>query len=141
MKLKLRRVALKDTYTIGKLYIDNKYFCDTLEDKVRDLNKNGVFDAGEYKVYGETAIPYGTYEVKWTYSPKFKKYMPLLCNVPSFSGIRIHEGNTSASTSGCVLVGENKVKGKVLNSRATVAKLYPLIKEACKKGKVTIEIV
>lgn len=141
MKLKLRRVALKDTYTIGRLYIDNKYFCDTLEDKVRDLNKNGVFDAGEYKVYGETAIPYGTYEVKWTYSPKFKKYMPLLCNVPSFSGIRIHEGNTAKDTLGCVLVGENKVKGKVLNSRATVAKLYPLIKEACKKGKVTIEIV
>lgn len=141
MKLKLRRVALKDTYTIGRLYIDNKYFCDTLEDKVRDLNKNGVFDAGEYKVYGETAIPYGTYEVKWTYSPKFKKYMPYLCNVPSFSGIRIHEGNTSKDTLGCILVGENKVKGKVLNSRATVAKLYPLIKEACNKGKVTIEIV
>lgn len=141
MKLKLRRVALKDTYTIGKLYIDDKYFCDTLEDKVRDLNKNGVFDAGEYKVYGETAIPYGTYEVKWTYSPKFKKYAPSLCNVPSFSGIRIHEGNTAKDTLGCVLVGENKVKGKVLNSRATVAKLYPLIKEACKKGKVTIEIV
>lgn len=141
MKLKLRRVALKDTYTIGKLYIDDKYFCDTLEDKVRDLNKNGVFDAGEYKVYGETAIPYGTYEVKWTYSPKFKKCTPSLCNVPSFSGIRIHEGNTAKDTLGCVLVGENKVKGKVLNSRATVAKLYPLIKEACKKGKVTIEIV
>lgn len=141
MKLKLRRIALRDTYTIGKLYIDDKYFCDTLEDKVRDLNKNGVFDAGEFKVYGETAIPYGTYEVKWTYSPRFKKYTPQLMNVPSFEGIRIHNGNWASQTEGCVLVGENKVKGAVLNSRATVAKLYPLIKEACKKGKVTIEIV
>ncbi len=141
MKLKLRRIALRDTYTIGKLYIDDKYFCDTLEDKVRDLNKNGVFDAGEFKVYGETAIPYGTYEVKWTYSPRFKKYTPQLMNVPSFEGIRIHNGNYASQTEGCVLVGENKVKGAVLNSRATVAKLYPLIKEACKKGKVTIEIV
>ncbi len=141
MKLKLRRIALRDTYTIGKLYIDGKYFCDTLEDKVRDLNKNGVFDAGEFKVYGETAIPYGTYEVKWTYSPRFKKYTPQLMNVPSFEGIRIHAGSTSQDTSGCLLVGINKVKGMVLDSRATVAKLYPLIKEACKKGKVTIEIV
>ena len=141
MKLKLKRIALKDTYTIGKLYIDGEYFCDTLEDTVRDLNKNGVFDNGEKKIYGKTAIPYGTYNVKWTYSNKFKKYMPLIENVPSFAGIRIHAGNSSADTQGCILVGENKAVGKVLNSKNTVNKLYPIIQNACKKGSVTIEVV
>lgn len=141
MKITLKRIALKDTYTIGKLYIDGEYFCDTLEDKVRDLNKNGVFDNGEKKIYGETAIPYGTYNVKWTYSNKFKKYMPLIENVPSFAGIRIHSGNTNADTQGCVLVGENKAIGKVLNSKNTVNKLYPIIQKACKNGSVTIEII
>lgn len=141
MKITLKRIALKDTYTIGKLYIDGKYFCDTLEDTVRDLNKNGVFDNGEKKIYGKTAIPYGTYNVKWTYSNKFKKYMPLIENVPSFAGIRIHAGNSSADTQGCILVGENKAVGKVLNSKNTVNKLYPIIQNACKKGSVTIEII
>ena len=76
MKIKLKRIALKKDYTIGKLYIDDVYFCDTLEDAVRDLNKNGKFDNGEKKIYCQTAIPYGTYEVKWTYSHRFKKYTP-----------------------------------------------------------------
>lgn len=141
MKLKLKRIALKPTYTIGKLYIDDVYFCDTLEDTVRDKNKNGKFDAGEYKIYGQTAIPYGKYEIKWTYSPRFKRYMPLLMNVPQFSGVRIHSGNTVKDTLGCILVGENSKVGMVLNSRATVNKLYPKIEQACKSGKVYIEIV
>lgn len=141
MKLKLKRIALKPTYTIGKLYIDDVYFCDTLEDTVRDKNKNGKFDAGEYKIYGQTAIPYGKYEIKWTYSPRFKRYMPLLMDVPSFSGIRIHSGNTAKDSLGCILVGENSKVGMVLNSRATVNKLYPKIEAACKSGKVYIEIV
>lgn len=141
MKITLKRIALKNTYTIGKLYIDGEYFCDTLEDTVRDLNKSGKFDNGEKKIYGETAIPYGTYNVKWTYSNKFKKYMPLIENVPSFAGIRIHAGNSSADTQGCILVGENKAVGKVLNSKNTVNKLYPIIQNACKKGSVTIEVV
>jgi len=140
MNIVLKRIALRDTYTIGKLYIDDKYICDTVEDKVRDINKNGVFDNGEKKVYGETAIPYGTYEVKWTYSNRFKKYMPEILNVPNFSGIRIHSGNTAADSLGCIIVGENKVVGKVINSRATVNKLYPIIEKGCKEGKVTITI-
>lgn len=140
MEIVVRRIALKPTYTIGKMYIDGKYFCDTLEDTVRDLNKNGKFDNGEKKIYGKTAIPYGKYDVKWTYSNKFKKYMPLLMNVPSFEGIRIHSGNTAEDTQGCILVGENKAVGKVLNSRNAVNKLYQLIKSACNKGTVTIEI-
>lgn len=83
MKLTLKRIALRPTYTIGKLYIDDAYFCDTLEDTVRDTNKSGKFDNGEQKIKGKTAIPYGTYEIKWTYSPRFKKYTPQLMNVPS----------------------------------------------------------
>ena len=140
MKLILKRIAIRQTYTIGKLYIDDVYFCDTIEDTVRDINKNGKFDNGEKKVHSKTAIPYGNYEIKWTYSPRFKKYTPQLMNVPSFEGIRIHAGNTSADTEGCLILGENKQVGKVLNSRATINKFYPIIKEACSKGKVTIEI-
>lgn len=140
MKLTLKRIALRSTYTIGRLYVDGNYFCDTLEDTVRDLNKNGKFDNREKKVYGKTAIPYGTYEIKWTYSPRFKKYTPQLMNVPSFSGIRIHAGNSSTDTEGCLLLGQNKKVGMVLNSRATINKFYPIIKEACSNGKVTIEI-
>lgn len=140
MKLTLKRIALRPTYTIGKLYIDDAYFCDTLEDTVRDTNKSGKFDNGEQKIKGKTAIPYGTYEIKWTYSPRFKKYTPQLMNVPSFEGIRIHAGNTSADTEGCLILGENKQVEKVLNSRATINKFYPIIKEACSNGKVTIEI-
>lgn len=140
MKLTLKRIALRQTYTIGKLYIDDVYFCDTIEDTVRDLNKNGKFDNVEKKVHSKTAIPYGIYEIKWTYSPRFKKYTPQLMNVPSFEGIRIHAGNTSADTEGCLILGENKQVGKVLNSRATINKFYPIIKKACSKGKVTIEI-
>lgn len=140
MKLTLKRIALRPTYTIGKLYIDDAYFCDTLEDTVRDTNKSGKFDNGEQKIKGKTAIPYGTYEIKWTYSPRFKKYTPQLMNVPSFEGIRVHAGNTSADTEGCLILGENKQIGKVLNSRATINKFYPIIKEACSNGKVTIEI-
>lgn len=140
MKLTLKRIALRPTYTIGKLYINDVYFCDTIEDTVRDLNKNGKFDNGEKKVHSKTAIPYGIYEIKWTYSPRFKKYTPQLMNVPSFEGIRIHSGNTSADTEGCLILGKNKQVGKVLNSRDTINKFYPIIKEACSNGKVTIEI-
>lgn len=140
MKLTLKRIALRPTYTIGKLYIDDVYFCDTIEDTVRDLNKNGKFDNGEKKVHSKTAIPYGIYEIKWTYSPRFKKYTPQLMNVPSFEGIRIHAGNTSADTEGCLILGKNKQVGKVLNSRATINKFYQIIKNACSNGKVTIEI-
>lgn len=148
MKLKLRRVALRDTYTIGRLYIDDKYFCDTLEDKVRDLNKNGVFDAGEYKVYGETAIPYGTFKINLNVvSPRFKNRVwakpyggkiPRLMNVPSFDGVLIHPGTDSSSTAGCILVGENTIKGKLTSSQKTFHKLMKCISG---QKDLTIEII
>lgn len=142
MKLRLERRFLGDKYTIGKLYVDGKYFSDTLEDKVRDLNKNGVFDNGESKVYGESAIPYGTYNIIVNHSPKFKRDLPRLLNVPHFDGILIHRGNTPENTLGCILVGENKVKGKVINSTPYEVKLVSIMKEALSKGEqISIEIV
>lgn len=140
MKLKLIRKFLKDTYTIGKLYIDNIYFCDIVEDKVRDYNKDGdLNDIGENKVYGETAIPYGTYEVEVTYSPKFKRDLPLIKNVPHFEGIRIHRGNYPKDSLGCLICGENKIKGGVINSTKYEESLVKILKET--NEKITIEIV
>ena len=118
MKLELKRLYFKDTYTIGKLFVDGDYLCDTLEDKHRE---DGI------KVYGETCIPQGTYKVILNYSARFKKIMPLLLNVFSFIGIRIHSGNTDKDTSGCILVGENKIKGQLINSRVAYNNLMSLL--------------
>lgn len=142
MKLELKRRFLGESYTIGSLSIDGKKFCDTLEDKGRDLNKNGVFDGDEKKVYAETAIPYGTYNVVVDYSPKFKRELPRLQNVKHFEGILIHRGNTAEDSAGCILVGENKVKGKVINSTPYEKELVRILKEAQdRKEPITIKIV
>ena len=118
MRLELKRKALLPEYTIGALFVNGKLFCNTLEDTVRDLNQDGdLNDAGEGKVYGQTAIPYGTYEVVITYSNRFKKQLPLLENVKGFEGIRIHPGNTKEDTHGCILVGVNSQKGMVTESK------------------------
>lgn len=142
MKLRLERKYFKDTYTIGNLYVDDSFFSNTLEDKNRDLNKNGKFDNGEAKVYAGTCIPFGTYKVVVNMSPKFKRELPRLLNVPSFEGILIHRGNTAKDSAGCILVGENKAVGKVLNSTPYEEKLVKMMKEAIAKGEeITIEIV
>jgi hypothetical protein len=134
MRLKLERTHLEDTYTIGDLYIDGKYFCNVLEDKYKDLSK-------EKKVFGETSIPYGTYEIIITHSDRFKKDLPLLLNVPQFEGIRIHCGNTDSDTHGCLLVGVNDEVGKVTKSTLTFNKLLPIIQDGLKSGKIYIDIV
>ena len=141
MELKLIRIYLSDNYTIGKLYINDKYFCDTLEDKVRDTNKDGKFDNGEIKIHGETAIPYGTYKVIVNYSNRFQRNLPLLLNVPSFEGIRMHRGNTASDTEGCILLGENKIKGKVINSTSYELTLTKELTAAQNnKEQITIKI-
>jgi hypothetical protein len=135
MKLKLQRRFLAETYTIGSLFIDGVYFCDTIEDKVRDLTH-------ESKVSGETAIPSGTYQVIVNISPKFGRMLPRLLNVPHFDGILIHRGNTAGDSSGCIIVGENKVKGKVINSTQYELKLVDILTEAQNnQEQITIEIV
>lgn len=130
MKLQLKRTAKKPDYTIGKLYIDGEYFCDTLEDRIRDLSK-------EPKIPGQTAIPTGKYPVIVNTSPRFKRLLPRLLNVPHFEGILIHRGNTAKDTSGCILVGENKRTGMVLNSTYYEEQLVEILKE---QSNITIEI-
>ena len=142
MELLLERKYLKEKYTIGNLYINGVFFSNTLEDTVRDLNKDGIFNCGELKISGHTAIPYGEYEIKITYSPKFKRELPLLLDVPHFDGIRIHRGNTEKDSSGCVLLGENKQKGKVINSTKYELELTKLLKETQNKNeKIIIKII
>lgn len=137
LKLTLQRVAKESTYTVGKLYLEGKLFCDTIEDKVRtlvDSNKDGDFDdAGEGKVYGLTAIPAGTYRLTLSMSNRFKRLLPELHDVPGFSGVRIHSGNTAEDSHGCIIVGINDKKGWVSRSRnyetALVAKLQQYIND------------
>lgn len=134
MELKLKRRYKGSAYTIGTLYVNGVAFCDTLEDKDRGLDASMTEDKIlRVKVYGNTAIPCGTYRIDMnTISPKFKsrswakKYggiVPLLVGVKGFSGVLIHVGNTAADTLGCVLVGENKIKGQVVNSQKTYFRL------------------
>ena len=118
------RKAFKDTYTIGKMYIDDEYFCDTLEDRVR------VLRTAKDKVPGETAIPEGTYKVTLEMSPRFKRILPRLHNVPFFDGVLIHRGNTAEDTHGCILVGDNRAKGTVLDSAKTEVALMDILKKA-----------
>lgn len=141
MNITLNRIAKKAKYTIGKLYINDQYFCDTLEDTDRGLTQSMTEQQiGSKKVYGETAIPTGTYRIIINYSNKFKKQMPLLLNVPGFAGIRIHSGNTEKDSLGCILVGKNKAVGKVLESRDTYSKLFSILQEANKKETIKITI-
>lgn len=95
MEVRLKRIARKSDYTIGKVYVDSSYFCDSLEDKDRGLSQDMTLaEIKAKKVYGKTAVPTGVYNMSWNYSSRFKKMMPLIENVPGFSGIRIHAGNT-----------------------------------------------
>lgn len=141
MNITLNRIAKKPKYTIGKLYIDGEYFCDTIEDADRGLTQT-MTDAQvkSKKVYGQTAIPTGTYRVIISYSNKFKRQMPLLLNVPGFLGIRIHSGNTEKDTEGCLIIGKNKVVGKVIESKDTYNKLFSILCEANKKEAIKITI-
>ena len=133
MKLILIRIARKAEYTIGRLEDENgKKLCDTLEPIWRN------YDGGELKIPKKSAIPEGTYRVVTTYSLRFRKYLPLLVGVPGFEGVRIHAGNTSRDTEGCILVGQNLQVGKVLWSRIALEKLMELIKNE-KKISLTIK--
>lgn len=121
MRLEIKRHFKGPQYTIGRLFVDGVYECDTLEDTVR---ADGV------KIAGQTAIPTGKYPVRITYSQRFKKMLPMLDNVPNFTGVRIHTGNTAADTEGCILVGYNRVKGRVCDSRAAFRRLFAKLETA-----------
>lgn len=149
MKLQLKRRYKGANYTIGDLYIDGKWFSNTLEDTDRNLTSTMSKDEiAKIKVYGKTAIPTGTYVIDMNIvSPKFGKRswaqpyggkVPKLLDVPGYDGVLIHPGNTADDTSGCILVGENKVKGQVIESQNTFHKLMNILKED-KSITITIE--
>lgn len=136
MRMHLHRTAYFMGHTGGRLYIDGRLFCATIEDFYRSSGP---------KVPGETAIPYGTYNVSITFSGRFKKLLPILHDVPGFAGVRIHEGNTAADTAGCILVGQGDDKaledGRVINSRVTMEMLMARIIAAEARGEeITITI-
>ena len=153
MKIKVERKWKKNTYTIGKMYVNGMEFGDTIEDKDRGLSLSMGLDAIKAgKVYGQTAIPTGKYEVKLTYSPKFakntwgKRYkglVPQIMNVPAYEGVRIHPFNTAEESLGCIAVGKNSVKGKVLQATQYYYKLMDkYILPAAKKGEnIELEII
>lgn len=149
MKLTLERKYKCQSYTIGKLYVDGEYICDTIEDADRGLSDEMSIDTiKKNKRYGITAIPTGTYRITLdVVSPKFKSRswakpydgkLPRLLDVKGFDGVLIHVGNTAKDSLGCILVGENKVKGQVINSTATFHKLMKILLSAT--DGITIEI-
>jgi hypothetical protein len=159
MKLKLRRIYKGDKYTIGKLYRQDPtngqwvWMADTIEDKDRGLDQSMTeANIAALKVKHQTAIPTGKYEidmatVSGTFSKKqlYKEFcggkVPRLKYVKGFSGILIHSGTDQDSSSGCIIVGENKIKGKVINSWATFKRVYAILKRAANNGeKITLEI-
>jgi len=127
----LHRKTFTNKSTIGELHLDKSFQCYTLEDTVR----HGP------KVYGQTAIPAGRYEIIINFSNRFQRPMPLFLNVPDFMGVRIHPGNTDKDTFGCILVGETVMDDFVGYSKDAFASLYPKIEEKVKKGKLFIEVV
>lgn len=136
MELKLIRETYSKNSTIGVLRINGTFFCYTLEDVCRDLNRDGdLNDRDETKVHGQTCIPAGRYRVIINMSTRFKKLMPLLLNVPGFEGIRIHNGNTPEHTHGCPLVGSTKKTDFVGNSVDTFDKLMLRLRLGVKKDE------
>ena len=128
MLLQLEREPSTKKSTSGRLFVDGSFICYTLEDVIRDV-----------KVYGETAIPAGEYEVRLSHSPRFQKVLPEVLEVPNFVGIRIHAGNTAEDSHGCILVGSEQQKDKVLNSRVTLEKLMSILEKATDKITLVIQ--
>ena len=130
MNLRLVRKTFTEESTIGVLSVNGRTECFTLEDRVRLT-----------KVPGRTAIPAGIYEVTITFSDRFQRPLPLLLNVPRFSGIRIHPGNTAADTDGCILVGRAQGVNTVRNSRVAFLALFAQLQAAARREKIFIEVV
>ncbi len=132
MDIEIKRIFTGPEYTIGRLSLNGRYFCDTLEDSVR---------APGEKIPGKTAVPAGRYKVVMNASPRFGRVLPLLADVPGFTGVRIHAGNTAADTQGCILVGFNQIKGRLTASRATEKRLCEKLLPAAQAGEdVCLEI-
>lgn len=146
MKIEIKRCERTDRYTMGRLFVDGDYLCDTLENTDRDYNRNGLFDLpDEMKIAGLTAVPYGFYRVRLdVISPRFARKrgyesigarMPRLVDVPGFSGVLLHPGNTVADTAGCILVGHRCGAGRLTRSRQAFFNLYERMQKAVDAGQ------
>ena len=136
MEIKVIRKYKKDTYCIGEMLVNGEHFCETCEDRDRGLRSDMTLSQiKKIKVYAQTAIPYGTYKVSVYFWPKHRKNFPLLHDVPGFTGILIHGGANAGHSAGCILVGENKIKGGLVNCEKYVRKLTTLCDEAIKRGE------
>ena len=139
MNLLLKRKPSLENSTIGELSADGEFLCFTLEDVVREVSG---WPVSQWKVSGKTAIPSGTYQVIITQSVRFKRELPLLVNVPGFAGVRIHPGNTSEDTEGCILVGTQVMGAAIVESRKAFQDLFERLKDAFESwDKVHITIV
>lgn len=145
MDIQLKRTEFTSDSTIGELTINGVFECFILEDTDRNLtDMMSVIEIGKAKVYGQTAIPYGTYKIVVTKSERFSKmkgkpvYLPLLLNVKGYEGIRIHIGNKPADTHGCLLPARKKAKNFVSESTIAFNQLNDKINNAIKKGEIVI---
>lgn len=152
MNLRLVREPSRDGGTLGSLYVDGRWQCFTLEDVIRESGPRPISASGEahdmtalaawvkgWKLPAQTAIPAGAYRVAITPSARFLRNLPLLMNVPGFSGIRIHPGNGPLETEGCILVGRDRQAGRVLQSRAAFEDVFALLTTAAGEAWITIE--
>jgi hypothetical protein len=141
MEIKVIRNSFSHKSTIGDLLIDGVFECNTLEDVDRDLIKTDlVQDIARKKIHGQTAIPYGKYEVIINFSNRFKCLMPLLVDVTGFAGVRIHSGNTSEHTEGCLLVGKKENADFISHSKDAYQKLFDKLRAVSQTEKIFIEI-
>lgn len=138
MQLRVERLQLDHDVTIGALSVDDEFHCWTLEDTVREMRGKPV---ESWKVPGDTAIPIGAYRVVVDFSQRFQRQLPLLERVPGFSGVRIHAGNTTADTEGCILVGNDRLAKSIARSQLALAALMTKLNEAIRKGEpITLQI-
>lgn len=146
LELLLDRKWKKDDYTIGRLFIDGEFFCNTLEDTDRGLSSEMTAEQiRKVKIQSKTAIPTGRYQITLAVqSPRFKDkkayrfcegYLPRLQAVKGYAGVLIHIGNYPKDTDGCILVGENKIKGAVVNSTVWFERLYKILKAVDDAGR------
>ena len=155
MVITVERIYSCQTYTIGKLYINGEYFCDTIEDTDRGLDDSmTIEEIKNKKIYSETAIPCGTYNLtmnvkspkysnfdKYKWAKPYDGYLPRIENVKGFEGVLIHVGNTANNSSGCILVGKNTIKGQVTSSTLTFQKLMDDYLWLAKQNNEKITIV
>lgn len=132
MELKVGRFKSNHGVTIGELWINNKFFCYTLEDEIRPVLA---------KIWGKTAIPQGKYTVILSFSNRFQKYLPEILNVPGFKGVRIHSGNSHLDTHGCLLVGQSTNGYNLFDSKDAMDRLMVELKLIENKEKITIEYI